>query len=152
LFGSVVAGQLSFTATFACSQIDFQWLVYISLRTSTTAFQQKSEVRNIIFISASLKYLIELRVAPSGVAWKGVSSEEVTYVQAADLKWAQWLRVARGFQLRLGLRDHKKHKFDGFVREVSPHPSLSRMLTGISGSRQAIQGSERTFRYYTRNA
>jgi hypothetical protein len=64
---------------------------------------------------------IELRVAPSGVAWKGVSSEEVTYVQATDLKWALWLRVARGFQLRLGLRDHKKHKFDGFIREVTTH-------------------------------
>jgi len=60
----------------------------------------------------------ELRVATSGVAWKGVSSEDVTYVQATDLKWAQWLRVARGFQLRLGLRDHKKERFDGFVREV----------------------------------
>jgi len=67
----------------------------------------------------------ELRVAPSGVAWKGTSSEEVTYVQATDLKWAQWLRVARGFQLRLGLRDHKKHKFDGFVREVEPCHELN---------------------------
>lgn len=78
---------------------------------------------------------IELRVAPSGVAWKGVSSEEVTYVQAVDLKWAQWIRVARGFQLRLGLRDHKKHKFDGFIREVTTHvPNPCWMLMYDLGS------------------
>lgn len=67
--------------------------------------------------------VIELRVASSGVAWKGeksTSAEEVTSIKATDLKWAQWLRVARGFQLRLGLRDHKRHRFDGFVREVRP--------------------------------
>ena len=66
-----------------------------------------------------------MRVANSGVAWKG-SSEEVTYVQATDLKWAQWLRVARGFQLRLGLRDHKKEKFDGFLREVHSKNNVAR--------------------------
>ena len=66
----------------------------------------------------------EMRVANSGVAWKG-PSEEVTYVQAAELKWAQWLRVGRGFQLRLGLRDHKKEKFDGFLREVHANKTLA---------------------------
>lgn len=85
------------------------------------ASHPKLEVRQNIhrYSSLSLRWCwTELRVAASGVAWKGVSSEDITYVQAADLKWAQWLRVARGFQLRLGLRDHKKEKFDGFMREV----------------------------------
>lgn len=67
-------------------------------------------------------FSIELRVASSGVAWKGISSEETISIPATDLKWAQWLRVARGFQLRLGLRDHRKHRFDGFVREVHNSP------------------------------
>lgn len=62
----------------------------------------------------------ELRVASSGMAWKGAESEGVTALAANNIKWAQWLRVARGFQLRIGLKDYTKEKFDGFVREVGP--------------------------------
>jgi len=52
------------------------------------------------------------------MAWKGVDSEGVTAIPSTDIKWAQWMRVARLFQLRVGLKDHKKEKFDGFAREV----------------------------------
>lgn len=41
-------------------------------------------------------------------------------MSSGDIKWAQWLRVARGFQLRVGLANHKRETFDGFEREVSP--------------------------------
>lgn len=61
--------------------------------------------------------LEELRVAQSGMAWKG-SGSDITAVPSADIKWAQWLRVARNFQLRVGVKDRKKICFDGFVREV----------------------------------
>jgi len=64
------------------------------------------------------KNLPEMRVATSGMAWKGADSETVTAIGSDNIKWAQWLRVARGFQLRIGLKDHKKEKFDGFAREV----------------------------------
>jgi hypothetical protein len=100
-----------------------KWPAFFSSRIYITDSHQKLEVCKIFQTVCSLTtqmafVFTELRVATSGVAWKGVSSEDVTYVQATDLKWAQWLRVARGFQLRLGLRDHKKERFDGFVREV----------------------------------
>lgn len=40
-------------------------------------------------------------------------------VQASDIKWAEWLRVARNFQLRVGLKEKgKRVTFDGFVKEV----------------------------------
>ncbi|CAA7262281.1 unnamed protein product [Cyclocybe aegerita] len=68
----------------------------------------------------------KMRVAAAGVAWKATDSEKVAYVQAEDLKWAQWLRVARDFQLRLGLRDHRKEKFDGFTRE--DHDKVANVL------------------------
>ncbi|KAF9529871.1 structure-specific recognition protein-domain-containing protein [Crepidotus variabilis] len=86
----------------------------------------------------------KMRVAASGLAWKGASSEEVTYVQATDLKWAQWLRVARGWQLRLGMRDHKKHKFDGFVREASDHDKLAKVLKEHFGI--TLETRENTFK------
>ncbi len=67
----------------------------------------------------------EFRVAATGMAWKGVESEGVTAMQAPEIKWAQWLRVARNFQLRVGLAGHKKETFDGFMREVIQFPCLS---------------------------
>ncbi|KAF7348366.1 FACT complex subunit POB3 [Mycena sanguinolenta] len=59
----------------------------------------------------------KMRVASSGMAWKGVESGEVIAISSADIKSAQWLRVARGFQLRVGLKDRKRDTFDGFKRE-----------------------------------
>ncbi|KAJ7758158.1 SSrecog-domain-containing protein [Mycena maculata] len=59
----------------------------------------------------------KMRVASSGMAWKGIDSGEVTAIAGGDIKSAQWLRVARGFQLRLGLKDRKRDTFDGFKRE-----------------------------------
>jgi structure-specific recognition protein 1 len=54
------------------------------------------------------------------MAWKGDESDVVP-MSSADIKWAQWLRVARNFQLRVGLKDRRKETFDGFMREVSSH-------------------------------
>jgi structure-specific recognition protein 1 len=53
------------------------------------------------------------------MAWKGEESEGVVAMASGDLKWAQWLRVARNFQLRVGLKDRRRETFDGFMREVS---------------------------------
>jgi structure-specific recognition protein 1 len=52
------------------------------------------------------------------MAWKGIDSGEVIAIAGGDIKSAQWLRVARGFQLRVGLKDRKRDTFDGFKREV----------------------------------
>lgn len=52
------------------------------------------------------------------MAWKGNESEGVSAIPAPDIKWAQWMRVARDFQLRIGLRDHRRENFQGFLREV----------------------------------
>ncbi|KAF5317558.1 hypothetical protein D9619_013163 [Psilocybe cf. subviscida] len=68
----------------------------------------------------------KFRVAPSGMAWKGIDTEGVTAIPANDVKWAQWLRVGRLFQLRIGLRDHRKEKFDGFARE--DHDRLASLM------------------------
>jgi len=40
-------------------------------------------------------------------------------MSSTDIKWARWLRVARGFQLRVGLKDRRREVFDGFERDVS---------------------------------
>ena len=53
------------------------------------------------------------------MAWKAEEGEQMVAMQASDIKWAQWIRVARNYQLRVGLKDRSKETFDGFVREVS---------------------------------
>ncbi|KAF9565079.1 SSrecog-domain-containing protein [Agrocybe pediades] len=73
----------------------------------------------------------KMRVASSGMAWKGADSDTVTAIASDNIKWAQWLRVARGFQLRIGLKDHKKEKFDGFARE--DHDRLVKLFKDFFG-------------------
>ncbi|OAX42151.1 SSrecog-domain-containing protein [Rhizopogon vinicolor AM-OR11-026] len=68
----------------------------------------------------------KFRVAASGMAWKGEENEGVTALPSADIKWAQWYRVARNFQLRVGLKDRRRETFDGFLRE--DHDKLAGLL------------------------
>ncbi|KAG6332186.1 hypothetical protein ID866_6901 [Astraeus odoratus] len=59
----------------------------------------------------------KFRIANSGMAWKGEESEAVIALPAGDIKWVQWIRVARNFQLRVGLKDRRRETLDGFRRE-----------------------------------
>lgn len=68
-----------------------------------------------------------MRVANSGMAWKGIDSGEVVAIGGGDIKSAQWLRVARGFQLRVVHKDRKRDTFDGFKREVRARRDVIRL-------------------------
>ncbi|EJD50613.1 FACT complex subunit POB3 [Auricularia subglabra TFB-10046 SS5] len=60
----------------------------------------------------------KIRFAQSGLAWKALQGEHTATIAAGNIKWAQWLRVARNFQLRVGLKDNRRREtFDGFQRE-----------------------------------
>ncbi|KAF8182350.1 chromatin binding protein [Pholiota molesta] len=85
----------------------------------------------------------KFRVAPSGMAWKGVDSEGVTAVPSGDIRWAQWMRVAR-------LRDHRKEKFDGFARE--DHDKLATLLKNFFGSLSRRVSEEMAFTISDRTA
>ncbi|KIN99582.1 hypothetical protein M404DRAFT_10336 [Pisolithus tinctorius Marx 270] len=71
-------------------------------------------------------YSPEFRIANSGMAWKGEENEKVIALPSGDIKWAQWFRVARNFQLRVGLKDRRRETFDGFMRE--DHDKLANLL------------------------
>ncbi|KAG6903162.1 hypothetical protein C0995_004710 [Termitomyces sp. Mi166 len=77
----------------------------------------------------------KFRVAASGMAWKGMDSEGVIAIPANHVDWAQWIRVARNFQLRIGLKDdkreHRAEKFDGFLRE--DHDKIASLLKNHFG-------------------
>lgn len=60
-------------------------------------------------------------MAQSGMAWKN-EMKEVVSIPAGDIKWAAWMRVARNYRLRIGMKDainRKREDFDGFLRDVS---------------------------------
>ncbi|KAL1743087.1 structure-specific recognition protein-domain-containing protein [Schizophyllum fasciatum] len=84
----------------------------------------------------------KLRVASSGMAWKGSEGEPIVALPADDIKWAQWLRVARQYQLRVGVKDHQKHHFDGFARE--DHDKLATLLKNYFSV--ALETKEITFK------
>lgn len=69
-------------------------------------------------VSLRLSATAEFRIANSGMAWKGEDNEGVIALPAEEIKWTQWLRVARNFQLKVGLKDRRRETFDGFMREV----------------------------------
>ncbi|KAJ2921601.1 hypothetical protein H1R20_g15492, partial [Candolleomyces eurysporus] len=73
----------------------------------------------------------KFRVASTGMGWKGNESGKVVTLEGNKVKWAQWLRVARHFQLRIGLADHSREKFDGFLREE--HDKLAQLLKNHFG-------------------
>ncbi|KAI0712476.1 SSrecog-domain-containing protein [Earliella scabrosa] len=68
----------------------------------------------------------KFRIAVSGMAWKAEEGDKMVAMQASDIKWAQWIRVARNYQLRVGLKDRSRETFDGFVRE--DHDRLAHLL------------------------
>ncbi|SCZ89982.1 BZ3500_MvSof-1268-A1-R1_Chr1-3g01704 [Microbotryum saponariae] len=59
----------------------------------------------------------KLRIAPSGLGWKSSDEKEsVITVPSSDIKWIQWIRVARNFQLRIGTPKNRI-TFDGFLKD-----------------------------------
>lgn len=65
------------------------------------------------------------------MAWKGEDTEKMVAMSSADIKWAQWIRVARNYQLRVGLKDRSRETFDGFSREVR---AASRLVVACPSS------------------
>ncbi|KAI0004552.1 structure-specific recognition protein-domain-containing protein [Russula compacta] len=68
----------------------------------------------------------KFRIASSGMAWRGEDAENVVAMSSGDIKWVRWLRVARGFQLRVGMKDRRREVFDGFERD--DHDKLASLL------------------------
>ncbi|KAG9090093.1 FACT complex subunit [Ceratobasidium sp. 370] len=70
----------------------------------------------------------KIRFAAVGIAWKALDSEENIIIQASEIKYCQWLRVSRNFQMRVILKENRRREtFDGFLRE--DHDKVSQLVT-----------------------
>ncbi|KAG8944167.1 FACT complex subunit [Tulasnella sp. 424] len=59
-----------------------------------------------------------IRLAAVGLAWQSADKEQTVTVPVGDIKYLQWIRVARNFQLRVTLKqDRRRETFDGFQRD-----------------------------------
>ncbi|GAA6060442.1 hypothetical protein JCM10212_000035 [Sporobolomyces blumeae] len=59
----------------------------------------------------------KLRIAQSGLGWKSSDdNESVVTVPGSDIKWIQWIRVARNYQMRIGTQKQRT-TFDGFLKD-----------------------------------
>ena len=90
-------------------------------------------VRRDIPLNRVLTCHTELRIAQGGMAWRGEEANQTVAIPSDEMKWAQWIRVARNYQLRLGLgskdkktADRKRETFDGFQRD--DHDKLAHLL------------------------
>ncbi|CAE6458340.1 unnamed protein product [Rhizoctonia solani] len=98
----------------------------------------------------------KIRFAPAGIAWKALESEQSIMIQAADIKYCQWLRVARNFQLRLILKENRRREtFDGFLRE--DHDKVSQLVTQhyktqLETKEISVKGSDLAFMVSNRTA
>jgi structure-specific recognition protein 1 len=64
-----------------------------------------------------------LRIGTTGISWKALEGGKTINVTASEIKWAEWTRVARNFQLKIGLKDTwKKETFEGFTNGVGILP------------------------------
>jgi len=51
------------------------------------------------------------------MGWKGEEGAATTSIPSGDIKWIQWLRVARNYQIRVALKDGTRQTFDGFSKD-----------------------------------
>ena len=66
----------------------------------------------------------KLKLVPECIAFKSSKSGQVQQFGTSDIKSLGWMRVARGYELKVFLQDGKIVKFDGFkeaVKEKAQH-------------------------------
>lgn len=61
----------------------------------------------------------KLRLHKQGVVFKSQKTGMVDQITAADIETANWLKVAKGFGLKIVLKDGSHFRFDGFQEAVS---------------------------------
>jgi len=60
-----------------------------------------------------------LKLHKGGVIFRANKTGKVDQVTVADIESTQWMRVARGFELKVALTSGLQFKFEGFKESVS---------------------------------
>lgn len=93
-----------------------------------------TQVGNIILAGQSSSGPGTLRLQPSGLAWSAREGVHSVSVEKNDVASLQWLRGARGQQLKCALRDNTAVRFEGFRESDMPRvESYARGALGLDG-------------------
>lgn len=82
------------------------------------------------------------RFAESGVGWKPSGGGDTFTLDGSNIGGAQWSRAAKGYEVKILLRNSGVVQLDGFAQEVRfPHSFLIRPLTrvGFRTIKQSLQ-------------
>lgn len=60
----------------------------------------------------------KLKLVPECIAFKSTKSGQVQQFNTSDIKSLGWMRVAKGYELKVFLQSGKIVKFDGFKEAV----------------------------------
>ena len=63
-----------------------------------------------------------LRVAESGMGWKGKNSDDALTLESGSINGAQWSRGSRGWEMKILSRNQGVILLDGFAEEVRYPP------------------------------
>lgn len=73
----------------------------------------------IICVLVMLQDLGRLKIQPNGIFFKSSKSGEIIQINDADVSNLEWMRVARGYEVKVVSNNGSVTKFDGFKESVS---------------------------------
>ena len=60
-----------------------------------------------------------MKLSKTGIVFKSAKTGRVDSIPIADIDSTKWMRVARGFGLKIALNNGQFYKYDGFKEAVS---------------------------------
>ncbi|KAI9506385.1 FACT complex component Pob3 [Coemansia spiralis] len=81
-----------------------------------------------------IKSVGQVRIGASGIGWKAAEASGMLAIQRDDLRRIQWQRVARGYGLRIYMKNGTLHKLDGFTADdyETLRDSIKRLFHGLT--------------------
>ena len=81
------------------------------------------ETKSVTFVNSLLSLFLKdpgkLKIQPDGFYFKSSKSGKAFHVSDADLDIVEWMRVARGHEVKVFTKDGNITKFAGFKESVS---------------------------------
>lgn len=59
-----------------------------------------------------------MKVNKTGIVFKSTKTGKIDSIPLADIESTMWLRVARGFGIKVVMKNGQIHKYDGFKEMV----------------------------------
>ena len=72
-----------------------------------------------------------LKLGKTGMMFKSAKTGKVDSIPMADIELTKWMRVARGFGIKVTLKNGQHYKYDGFKEVVRFLKKISVVLNNV---------------------